>query len=102
MRKQMPVHWFRGDQEERFLYYTSVYLPVALIAFAVGGFFVSFAYLDPIYILAAFVAGLQASIAVKLRGGPLPPVAASIPQRGRPPQSRPVAPLFAPNMRRGS
>jgi O-antigen ligase len=68
IRRRMPVHWFKGDDEERFLYYTSVYLPVALIGFAVGGFFVSFAYLDLVYVLAAFVAGLQASVAVRMTG----------------------------------
>jgi O-antigen ligase len=79
VRKRMPAHWFKGDQEERFLYYTSVYLPVALIGFAFGSFFVSFAYLDPIYVLAAFVAGLQASVDVKL-GHAIP---SSPPRKGR-------------------
>jgi O-antigen ligase len=70
IRKRMPLHWYKGDGEEKFLYYASVYLPVALIGFSVGGFFVSFAYLDPIYVLAAFVAGLQTSVDQKLRGAP--------------------------------
>lgn len=71
IRKQMPSHWYKGDAEEKFLYYTAVYLPVALFGFAVGGFFVSFAYMDLVYVLAAFVAGLQTSLIVKL-GGPQP------------------------------
>jgi O-antigen ligase len=97
VRKQMPVHWFKGDQEERFLYYTSVYLPVALVGFAVGGFFVSFAYLDLVYVLAAFVAGLQASVSGKLSDAP-----ASAPSPGRRGgrggvvQARPLTGLIAP------
>jgi O-antigen ligase len=84
IRRRMPSHWYRGDREERFLYYCSVYFPVALVAFASGGFFVSFAYLDPVYVLAAFVAGLQASVDGKLGltpATPAPPPAKA--QRGR-------------------
>jgi O-antigen ligase len=33
------------------------YLPIAFIGFAVPAFFLSFAYMDPVYILAAFAAG---------------------------------------------
>lgn len=83
IRKRMPVHWYKGTPEERFLYYCAVYFPVTLIGFSVGGFFVSFAYLDPIYVLAAFVAGLQASVDVKMG---LHPEAVPAPQpkrRGR-------------------
>lgn len=97
IRKRMPLHWYKGNGEEKFLYYTTVYLPVALIGFAVGGFFVSFAYLDPIYVLAAFVAGLQRSVDVKL--GNVPTVApAKVPRRMRggsfplPSPSAPVVP----------
>jgi len=79
IRKRMPLHWFKGDDEEKFLYYSSVYLPVALIGFSVGGFFVSFAYLDPIYVLAAFVAGLQRSVDLKLSGAQ--PAAPAAPPR---------------------
>jgi O-antigen ligase len=83
IRKRMPVHWYKGSDEEKFLYYTSVYLPVALIGFAVGGFFVSFAYLDLIYVLAAFVAGLQTSVALKLSGAPAATVTAPPRRVGR-------------------
>lgn len=60
LRKKMSG-WENGDEEQRFLYFTALYLPVAFIGFAVGGGFVSFAYLDPIYVLVAFVGGLQIS-----------------------------------------
>ncbi len=35
----------------------AAYLPIAFIGFTVSAFFLSFAYMDPIYILAAFAAG---------------------------------------------
>jgi len=38
-----------------------------LVGFAAGGSLVSFAYLDPIYILAAFVGGLEVSMNVRLK-----------------------------------
>jgi len=60
LRRKM-AGWETGDEEQRFLYFTALYLPVAFVGFAVGGSFVSFAYLDPIYVLVAFVGGLQIS-----------------------------------------
>ena len=66
VRRKIPDAWATGPPEEKFLYYTAVYLPVALFGFAATGFFVSFAYLDPIYVLAAYMAGLDISIEAKL------------------------------------
>lgn len=62
LRKRLPRWWVRGDPEERFLYYTTEYLPIAIIGFAVPGTFVSFAYLDTVYILAAFMAGFYVAL----------------------------------------
>lgn len=67
LRRRLPASWPRGDPEERFLYFLSLYLPVSLVGFAVTGFFVSFAYRDPIYIVAAFMAGLYAAVGAKMR-----------------------------------
>jgi O-antigen ligase len=67
LRKQMPREWAKGDSEQRFLLAATMYFPIALIGFAVGGFFVSFAYLDPVYVLVSFVGGLQVSHAERLR-----------------------------------
>ena len=66
-QKQIPPGWVTGDEEERFLYFTSVYLPIAFIGFAVAGFFVSFAYMDLVYVLTAFSIGLAVSVEVKLQ-----------------------------------
>ncbi len=70
LRARLPRHWVRGDPEERFLYLMTLYIPVALLGFAVTSFFVSFAYLDPIYIIAALMAGLYVSVNAKLKAAP--------------------------------
>jgi O-antigen ligase len=67
MRKRLPPWWARGDPQERFLYHMALYLPVSFVAFAVTGSFLSFAYVEPIYLLAAFVAGMYPSVEAKLR-----------------------------------
>lgn len=67
LRRRLPKHWLRGDGDERFLYGATVYLPIALAAFAVASSFLSFAYMDPIYVLAAFVAGVHQSVRLRLR-----------------------------------
>jgi O-antigen ligase len=66
LRKRMKG-WDEGDEEQRLLYFSALYLPVAFIGFSIGGFFVSFAYLDPIYVLVAFTGGLQLSYQHRLR-----------------------------------
>jgi O-antigen ligase len=67
LRRRMPSSWARGDPEQRFLYGATVYLPVALIGFAVTASFVSFAYQDPIYVLAVYLAGMYVSVGARLR-----------------------------------
>ena len=85
LRKRLPRAWLHGDREERFLYLMSVYLPISFVGFACTAFFVSFAYLDPIYILAAYLVGLYRSVNVKLRqaGGTPPPTGLQPARRGR-------------------
>jgi O-antigen ligase len=56
-RKQLPVSWKRGPPDQRLLYSLSFYLPLAIWAFAVPSTFVSHAYMDPMYYLAALSAG---------------------------------------------
>lgn len=67
MAKKMPKGWVQGDPEQRFLYFTAIYLPVALLGFSVGGCLVSFAYIDPVYVMVALVGGLHVSVAQRLR-----------------------------------
>lgn len=78
--RHIPKEWARGDPEQRFLYFTAVYLPVAFVSFAVSGFFVSFAYMDLVYVLAALTAGLYACVEARLKAdaGPGAPVVAPV------------------------
>lgn len=82
LRARLPKHWARGDPEERFLHLMTLYVPVALMGFAVTSFFVSFAYLDPIYIVAALMAGLYVSVEAKLKATPQLMVVAPAEPRG--------------------
>ncbi len=88
LRSRMPRHWARGDPEERFLYLTAMYLPVAIVGFAVTSAFVSFAYLDPIYILAALMTGLYVSVEAKLKAHPAAAEFVAAPQPGTRQQAR--------------
>lgn len=67
LRRRAPRAWANGDAEERFLYHAPLYLSISYLGFSVAAFFLSFAYLDPIYILSALSAGLYACTRSKLR-----------------------------------
>ncbi|MFQ5745726.1 MAG: O-antigen ligase family protein [Gemmatimonadota bacterium] len=67
MRRRLPTTWARGDPEQRFLYHATTYFPVAIIGFISTSVFLSFAYLDPIYMLAAFVTGMYVSVERRMR-----------------------------------
>lgn len=67
LHQRLPEAWARSDREARFLYYLTRYLPVSFLGFTAAGFFLSYAYLDPIYVLGAFVAGTYASVTSRLR-----------------------------------
>ena len=66
LQKRLPKTWEKGDAEERFLFAMPRYLPIVLLTFAASGSLVSFAYLDPMYLIAALMTGLYHSIEVKL------------------------------------
>ncbi len=94
LRRKLPRAWRTGDAEQRFLYDATFYLPLALIGFALTSFFVSFAWIDILYIAAVFVAGL--TIAIKKRLAQDPAAARSAPQRQTAPmQVPPVSPFPA-------
>ena len=67
LRRRLPRVWRRRSKAERFLYDATSFFPVATIGFAVTSFFVTFAFADPIYLLAALVTGLYMSLAVQLQ-----------------------------------
>lgn len=93
LRRRLPKHWASGDREQRFIYASTLYLPVALSGFAVSCAFVSFAYLDPIYLLAAYVTGIYTCAQDRLRReqAVVPPgghSAAAVPAHRAPRRSR--------------
>jgi O-antigen ligase len=73
LRRRIPDAWQRGSPEEQFLFQSAVYLPLATLGFAVPAYFVSFAYNDPIYILAALTSALPACVNAQLRATGQPP-----------------------------
>jgi O-antigen ligase len=58
LRRRLPRTWRRGTDAERFIYGATTYFPLAMIGFAVTSFFVSFAWMEPLYTMAAFTTGL--------------------------------------------
>jgi O-antigen ligase len=62
LRRRLPRKWTRGTDVERFLYATTTFFPIAMIGFAVTSFFVSFAWMEPLYIMAAFTAGVSIAL----------------------------------------
>jgi O-antigen ligase len=80
LRRRLPPSWARGDPEQRFIYFAAVYVPISIIGFTVTCTFLSFAYLDPVYILTAFTAGLLQSCDARLRRDGMVPETRSAPQ----------------------
>lgn len=58
LRRRFPRAWLKGTAAERFLYASVSFFPVATCGFAVTSFFVTFAFSDPIYIMAALYSAL--------------------------------------------
>ena len=87
LQRVLPPAWRKSDPERRLLFYCATYLPVAFLGFASAGFFVSFAYLDVIYVLTAFHLGMLRCIQMKqaeeLGGGTAVPVPVAATRRGR-------------------
>jgi O-antigen ligase len=62
LRRRMPRAWLaRGTEDQRFLYLSTAYIPIAFLGFAVTATFVSFAWTEVIYILSALVFGMYAA-----------------------------------------
>jgi O-antigen ligase len=61
LRHRLPRSWRRGTESERFIYNATSFFAVSMVAFAVTSFFVSFAWVDPPYVMAAFLTGLYVS-----------------------------------------
>ncbi|OLE20556.1 MAG: hypothetical protein AUG50_00325 [Betaproteobacteria bacterium 13_1_20CM_3_63_8] len=66
LRRRLPRQWQHGTDSERFLYAAGGFFSVAMIGFAVTSFFVTFAWMDPVYLLAALLTGLYIAVGVQL------------------------------------
>jgi O-antigen ligase len=69
LRQRLPRSWLRGTDTERFIYNATSFFAVAMVGFAVTSFFVSFAWMDPIYFMAALLTGLYISVKSQFEGG---------------------------------
>jgi O-antigen ligase len=69
LRRRLANSWRRGTESERFIYNATSFFAVAMIGFAVTSFFVSFAWRDPIYLMAAFLTGLYVATRVQIEEG---------------------------------
>ena len=65
--RALPYRWRRGTPEERFLRLACPYFAVALVGFTATAFFLNFAWLEPYYVLGAFVAALMGVIARRVK-----------------------------------
>jgi O-antigen ligase len=61
LRRRLPKSWRHGTESERFMYAATSFFPIAMVGFAVTSFFVSFAWMDPVYLMAALLSGLYVS-----------------------------------------
>jgi O-antigen ligase len=66
LRRRLPSSWRKGAPGERFLYAATCFFPVAAAGFIVTSFFVTFAFADPVYLMAALVAGLYIAVAAQI------------------------------------
>jgi len=69
LRRRLPKSWRRGTASERFIYGSTTFFAIAMVGFAVTSFFVSFAWMDPIYFMAALLTGLHVATRVQLEEG---------------------------------
>lgn len=80
LRRRLPQHWRKGSAAQRFLYAATTFFPIAMIGFAVTAFFVTFAFADPIYMMAALVTGLYLAVGAQLKAEGRPGLDAAAPR----------------------
>jgi O-antigen ligase len=88
LRARLPKSWAKGTEEQQFLHLASMYFGVAMIGFTVASFFVSFAWADVAYFMAALMSGLYVCVRREMMRGAAPAVATAAPAAGRRPRRR--------------
>jgi hypothetical protein len=68
LRRRLPRSWLRGSEAERFIYGATSFFAVSMVGFAVTSFFVSFAWMDTVYLMAALFSGLYISAQRQFEG----------------------------------
>jgi O-antigen ligase len=66
LRRKLPIAWRTGDREQRFMYDSTLYLPISIVGFAITTLFVTFAWLDIVYIVVVYQAGLALAVRKRL------------------------------------
>jgi hypothetical protein len=66
LRRRLPSSWRKGAPDEKFLYAATSFFPVAAAGFIVTSFFVTFAFADPVYLMAALATGLYIAVAARI------------------------------------
>lgn len=91
LRQQLPAAWENGTWNEQFVFQAAIYFPIAAVGFAVPAYFVSFAYTDPPYIVAALTSALLVCVARMRSTEAMAAPSARVPERvaGCPVGSRP-------------
>jgi O-antigen ligase len=69
IRRRLPRGWMSGTDAQRFIYGATTFFPIAMIGFAVTALFVSFAYMDTVYLLSALLSGLYVAARVEMARG---------------------------------
>ncbi|HET8826328.1 MAG TPA: O-antigen ligase family protein, partial [Terriglobales bacterium] len=67
IRRRLPRSMLQGTEVERFTYAATGFFALSMIGFAVTSFFVSFAWMDPVYFMAAMLAGLYVTLDTEFR-----------------------------------
>jgi O-antigen ligase len=68
LRRRLPKSWQRGTESERFIYGATGFFAVSMVGFAVTSFFVSFAWMDPVYFMSALLVGLYVAVRGQIQG----------------------------------
>jgi O-antigen ligase len=69
LRRRLPASWRVGSPSERFIYSATSFFPVAMVGFAVPAFFVTFAWVDPLYFMTALLTGLYIATKAQIAAG---------------------------------